>query len=548
VAAAAMSAAVLWTMVLLVPAPASATGSTSRPSPGRINISALSSGARAWFSGPPSESARLPTPLGHADLGSNVNANNPQYDLAGGQSETAIAAFGSTVVSAWNDATSLFVTPSTDPRASRTGIGFSTDGGRTFTDLIGLRNDNPNQKWSGDPTIVAIDAEHFAIGSLYFPVDEPDCGAPASARFQLAVEIFTVNASGAAGLGPPVVAADGGDLCLLRNNDPSDDPPDLAMLDKEWLSYDPVTRSLAMSYTRDFFIGTTGGHSGNGQVELVQASVPNDPTTLSASSWSAPITVWPEEPNTVNAGAYVSLAPGGDAYVAWERNIVTNRTSGDPYVYIHAARVRPGDASPVVGGPASPRVVSLGQRNSSLSGGVKSLGSVPIAGYISDPRLSSSPGQDFPRIAVHAPLGLVLVVWNDASVHPLGDIWLRALPLDLSITGPISKANDDDSYALHFMPAVSVRSDGSTSISWYDRRIGGADSTVTDYFGEIRGTPSTPASDFRITTGSTNWAGTSSALYPNFGDYTDNASTGTTTYYSWADGRLGVPQPFVDHR
>jgi hypothetical protein len=47
-------------------------------------------------------------------------------------------------------------------------------------------------------------------------------------------------------------------------------------------------------------------------------------------------------------------------------------------------------------------------------------------------------GQDFPRIAVNAPLGKVLVVWNDASAHPLGDIWLRALPRNLTITGPIS--------------------------------------------------------------------------------------------------------------
>jgi hypothetical protein len=52
--------------------------------------------------------------------------------------------------------------------------------------------------------------------------------------------------------------------------------------------------------------------------------------------------------------------------------------------------------------------------------------------------------------------------------------------------------------------------------------------------------------DFTISTGPTDWLGTSSQIAPNFGDYTDNATVGTTTYYTWSDGRPGVPQPFVD--
>ena len=89
---------------------------------------------------------------------------------------------------------------------------------------------------------------------------------------------------------------------------------------------------------------------------------------------------------------------------------------------------------------------------------------------------------------------------------------------------------------------------GPPRLSWYDRRIAGPNSATTDYFGEIRATPTTSARDFRITTGSTDWTNTSSLITPNFGDYTDNASTGSTTYYTWSDGRLGIPQPFVDHR
>jgi hypothetical protein len=119
--------------------------------------------------------------------------------------------------------------------------------------------------------------------------------------------------------------------------------------------------------------------------------------------------------------------------------------------------------------------------------------------------------------------------------------------MNLRVRSRIVKVNDDNSFALHFLPAVSVRSNGSIVTSWYDRRRAGPNSTRTDYFGEIKRGPTSKAKDFRITTGSTDWAATSAIVAPNFGDYTDNASTGKTTYFTWSDGRLGVPQPFVDH-
>jgi hypothetical protein len=516
----------------------SSVAGTDRPSPGAINVATLSSGGKAWFNGPSGSAGDGLS--GRIAFGSNVDANNPQKDLAAGQSETAIAAARSThtVVASWNDATGFIVQPSTDRRASLTGLGVSTDGGRHFRDLIGLRNNRANQQWFGDPTVVRIDSHHFAIGSLYLPPNRINCRVGHHTRFQLAVEVLTVRINGTTALGHPVVAAGGGDLCTLFGHGRTPDP-DLAFLDKEWLSYDRTSRRLAMSYTR-FFFGY-GGQSGAGQVEMVRARVPANPRSLSGSDWSGPITVWPEERNTLNTGAYVSVAPNGDAYVSWERNLESNFFNGDPYVYIHAARVRAGDVTPTVGGPANPRIVTLGQRNSNGAGGVKSLDAVAIAGY------NRGIGQDFPRIAVDAPLGKVVVVWNDASAHPLGDIWMRALPMNLAVAGPITKVNGDHSFALHFLPAVSVQASGAIATSWYDRRLAAPDSARTEYFGEIRATPRAPAADFRITTGPSDWTNTSTFIAPNFGDYTDNASSGSTTYFTWSDGRIGVPQPFVDH-
>jgi hypothetical protein len=523
-----------------VTTPRTSSAAVIPPGPGAIDIRNLSAGGRAWFQRPAfgerEQSSRAIK--GRTAHGTNVDANDPQQDLVGGQSETAIAAAGATVVAAWNDATGYLVQPTTDRRASLTGLGVSVDRGKHFRDLLGLRNNQPNQQWGGDPTIARIDSSHFVVGSLYVPPATPDCGPGHTSRFQLAVEVVTVRRNGTVALGLPVVVADGGDACPLFSEDPQP-APDLAMLDKEWLSYDPTSRILAMSYSR-FFLGA-GGESGTGQIELVRAHLPAAPDRLSAKDWSRPIPVWPEEKNTVNQGAYVSVARNGDAYVAWEHNL--NSFNGDPYVYVQAARIRSGDKTPVVGGPANPRVVTLGQRNSSRTGGVKSLDAVGIAGY------NLGVGQDFPRIAVNARLGRVLVLWNDASAHPLGDIWMRALPMNLAVSGRVVKVNDDKSFALHFLPALSVRSNGAIVTSWYDRRRAGPNSTRTDYFGEVRRTPTSKARDFRITTGSTDWAATSAVVGPNFGDYTDNASTGNTTYFTWSDGRLGVPQPFVDrHR
>jgi hypothetical protein len=76
--------------------------------------------------------------------------------------------------------------------------------------------------------------------------------------------------------------------------------------------------------------------------------------------------------------------------------------------------------------------------------------------------------------------------------------------------------------------------------------MAGPDSARTQYFGEVRSSPRSNGRDFRISTGSTDWTNTSAIATPNFGDYTDSASSGSRTYYTWTDGRTGVPQPFVD--
>src|SRR6266516_502788 len=80
--------------------------------------------------------------------------------------------------------------------------------GATFTDLVGLPNDNPDQQWAGDPSIVAVDdGQSFIVGSLYFPSFNA-CGDGNPSQLTVAVSVGTVSGTGTGvSVGDPVVAA-----------------------------------------------------------------------------------------------------------------------------------------------------------------------------------------------------------------------------------------------------------------------------------------------------------------------------------------------------
>jgi len=241
------------------------------------NADRLSSGLRMWLAGPPHATAairRSATP----SLGRNVDANDPALDLAAGQSETAIAAqrrgTAALVLAGWNDVSGFLGDPTTRA-GSVTGVGLSHDAGRHFTDLIGLPNNNVDQQWFGDPSVASVgDGIHFLVSSLYYPSGRA-CGDGLPAYGTVAVTVATVNATGTgASFTAPIPIGLPGDLCTTNTAHP---PAGLGVLDKDWVSYDPVSRTVAVSYTRFYFpppiicdpTGCTqepGGHSVNGQI------------------------------------------------------------------------------------------------------------------------------------------------------------------------------------------------------------------------------------------------------------------------------------------
>ena len=207
----------------------------------------FSSGARSWMLGPQKPGAGATASAQTPSLGSNVDAALPQEDLGGGQSETAIAAANAggqrRVLAAWNDASAFLQPNSTLPRGSGTGVGYSSDGGHHFRDLIGLPNANPDQEWVGDPSVVRIDASHFAVGSLYFPSFSA-CLDGRPAQLTTGISIATVTGGGSTVfLGAPIMGPFAGNACGLFSNHPN---PDIALLDKPFLVYDAVSRTLAL--------------------------------------------------------------------------------------------------------------------------------------------------------------------------------------------------------------------------------------------------------------------------------------------------------------
>src|SRR6266567_7335442 len=259
----------------------------------------------------------------------NVDAANPQEDVTPsgvsvqGQSETSIAAAGPYVVEAWNDGTGFFA-PCGAPQNKEelTGFGFSTDGGKSFTDLGGLPNNNCNMsRIEGDPSVEAFTvggSTYFYISSIFIPFNIPE-----NAMSLTACQVQGSGSTATLGCSQPIVAAISSDCHFFYGF------TFCSFLDKEFLSIDPTRNRLYMSYTE---FGPSTGFSG--VVELAVCDVGSNPASptchnggdgsiTGAGAPAAPyLVVAPGDPNFCeNEGAYPAVdTKTGDVYVAYEHD------------------------------------------------------------------------------------------------------------------------------------------------------------------------------------------------------------------------------------
>lgn len=512
----------------------------------------------------PQPNAQKPPASRSGSFGSNVNAANPAEDVAPGgsraygQSEESVAGQGRYVVEAWNDATGFFATcPSPMSKEELTGFGFSTNGGKSFTDEGGLPNANcANDLYGGDPSVEVWKAggtTYFYVSSLYNPTGSNTTDV----RSFIAMDVCQVTGSGSSAqlsCGQPVMIGassqcetfDGFSFC--------------SFLDKDFLSIDPVHGRLYATYTEFGLdgstieeaaacdIGTSTGGPGPAGGTAAHPVCYNGSLGSTASPSPPYLVVAPGDPNFCeNEGQYPAVdVATGDLYTAYEHNWFTN-TGGtcatepaqDVMNYIPFSCLTLTPTSPC-SGPAAVNAATI-----------TSMDAAFIPGY------NRFPMNDFPRLAVSDAAGTVSMVWNDARFHPAGDILLQSFNL-VSLSGvqngPIIVNSSKGGW--HMLPGLrNANSSGNLTITFYGRAS--ANTAKTSVFAAVNVNPRATrnvTSNTTVTTGTSNWDNVSSDIVPNFGDYTDayviattsGTFTGTKVYVAWADGRLGVPQPFED--
>lgn len=492
----------------------------------------------------------------------NVDAANTNEDrthsgaFIGGQSETSIAATGSYVVEAWNDGTGFFAgCGSPNYKEELTGYAFSSDKGKTFTDLGGLPNLNCSNGslWEGDASVGVYTNSgftYFYISSLYYCTDTSGC--PKQTQGGIAVALTACQAAGnVLSCGQPVVVATGNCNGVTNTTTTSCFP----FLDKDYLTVDKNRRRLYISFTDFTQTATSTTSTSLNEIDVAACDL-DDPMSPVCSNGTTNgkhyVTVQATDPNGCEQeGAYPAVREStGDVYVGYEYNWITNFLGTSNCVNnaptLEVITDIPGRCLP---DPDHTKVSSCtaGSFNQN-STAIVSTDAAVVPGY------NRSQMNDFPRIAVSDHYGTVSLVWNDARNTPLGDILLQSYDLNslnYIQAVPVQLNSDRNFGDMHTMPGLkNASSDGLLNVTWYDRRGANAGTGKTDVYGALNVVPttsSTPGSNTRITNTSTDWLATSSIIFPNFGDYTDNYVAADILYVSWSDGRSGVPQPYEAH-
>ena len=200
----------------------------------------------------------------------NVRVNNPKGEGTNiAQSEESIAAWGNSVLVAWNDGAG--------PHYQ--GYGYSTDGGQTFTDG-GAPPALGGWTWASDPVVTVNEK----TGTFYY------CGLvdPTASTNGIGVVPATFSGNTLA-WGTPV---------LVRSVNTS-----TAVLDKQWMVADSITGNLYLTYST--FDGPTGDH------------IDFQKSTNGGASWTSAVQISSASDNGAVQGSRPAVGPAGELYATW---------------------------------------------------------------------------------------------------------------------------------------------------------------------------------------------------------------------------------------
>jgi len=502
---------------------------------------------------------------------------DPAAVLRSGASElsVAVSAHGRRSVAGWNDGEGFGFAPFVpdQPPLGLSGYGFTSDGGKTWTDggapPIGSaiafgpgtagRTATGNYVTRGDPWLDVDTRGTYFYANL--AVWEDDAATPPAG---ISIHEGTFKGRGFSWRDPVLVQSP---------NYPDD------FLDKEALAVDRRRGRTSLYVSVTNFQETCGIPSfGFGAIELYRSLNGGDTWSRTVIQPDETFVTDPADPacgadGVINQGSMPAVGPKGELYVVWER----------------------GWFAPDSGGAELPRATiafsGSTDRGATFSAPVEvasicSAAAAPPAAYN---RASSN---DFPRIAVARSgrdKGRIYVTYHDCSaaagdapfgadpdvyvVHSDdgGDTWSTPTPVH-----PVADGKQQ------FWPAVSVGASRTVDVTYYEMedvnvtadpddiecsvRIGGTvdepvlkESTVTTLSDVVHVRSSDGGATWhrprRLTDVRTNWCAATplNSIIPNFGDYNTSVTVGRDLFATWADGRNAgivdrVPTAFFTRR
>ena len=233
-----------------------------RDEPGLRSASAPPLPRPQWLSA--TRSAALPT---------NVRVNNTAGDAANSaQSEQFLGVAGSNILVAWNDGQGFVTGPDIQ------GYGYSTDGGQTFTDG-GAPPKPAGAVWTSDPSVtVKENTGEFYYAGLIDPTVTTN-----------GIGVVRATFSGSS------VVWDTPHIAISRDKSTN-------FIDKEWLTVDPSSGNLYLTYTNF--------DAGGDDIEFMRS-------TDKGVTWSAPLVINLPTAYGLVQGSRTAVGPGGEVYVVW---------------------------------------------------------------------------------------------------------------------------------------------------------------------------------------------------------------------------------------
>ncbi|MBO0799007.1 MAG: exo-alpha-sialidase [Blastocatellia bacterium] len=437
-------------------------------------------------SGPAVASASGPLSTLLASALPNVRINDKTDDSPDqSQSETTIAVDPTnplSLVGGFNDCRGFFF----PDRNGISGIGYSTDGGVTWTPIpTGLPKANAADFGTrGDPSIDVDNDGNFYYASLYEQAGNPAFNVSVhKGRFTGGVLTF--------------------DTPTFATNFTSG-----SGADKDHVGVDKNNGFIYVSYTNF-------SASGNGQIEVVRS-------TDGGQTWSTPVVI-ASASRTVHQGSLPRVGPDGEIYVVWEDGFAQGTARS-----IHISK----------------------STNWPRFGHDTKIADITAVGNpVFNSRINEFPTMAIDTTS-GPERGRVYVAWNDGSLGGAGMIpaILMSHSADgKKWSDPIELNDDGDPSATgtaHWFPWLAVDPSGTVNVIFYDRRLSGSQPDLTDVFAAQFTVSGGLQPNQRITNLSFSM-NVPSACTPNFGDYNGAAAGAANIYAIWGDGREGNPDTYA---